>query len=973
LLTIEDPNRNTVLTNTYNSANQITQQVDGLGNTTNWAYSQTDANDTETVITLPNGSETDEYFQNNLPVKTVTAAGTSLASTSTISYDANDNPSAVTDGNGNTTSYTYNRNGDVLSQTDPLYQTTTFTYDVDNNLTSKVLPSGDTTNYIYNAQNNLTSTTQELPNSQANLVTSFTYNSTYPSLLASATDPNGNTTTYGYNAAGDLTSTTDPLNNSTTYGYDADGRQTTVTSPKGNVLGAKPASFTTTTVLNAQGQPTKVTNPLGQIAHYTYDLDGNKASVTDPNGNITRYAYNLNNQVTKESRANASTLLTSYDSMGNVSSKTDGNNKATTYTYNALNELSSETTPLNETTSYTYDADGNLLTKTNPSNQATTDSYDVDDELTGVTYSDGTTPTVSYTYTSDGLISNMTDGTGTTTYSYDGADRLIGITDGTGSIIGYALDADGNVTTLTYPNGKQVTQTYNTDDELTRVTDWLAHTTSFAYNANSDWTLTNYPDTTKTIDTNGYNNADQLTSIISKQKTNTIYSEKYTLDRNGQVTGSTSTGLPGTSVNSYGYNNLNQLDSNNSNNYSYDSADNPTQIKGNSGYTYNNGNELTTGPTAGSTSSTNYAYNANGELTSSTPPPTVANPTTYTYDQAGDLLTTASTASTGNAGVNDSYTYDGNGLRQSETVGSTTKQLTWDQSSSVPSLLADDSTSIIYGPDGLPIEQITGTTPLYYHHDQQGSTVMLTSQAGAEADSYSYDPAGNLTGSTGTTKPILGYDGELTDWDTGLIYLQARVYDPSISQFLTRDPLDAQTGQAYEYAGDNPIDNSDPSGLWFGSSIINGIGNGLSSGYNAASSVTKNFIDNHTIGYCVNGSAGLGSWATASACVDLVGGHLKTTESAGGGGTTITASITGGPVISNANTLNQLKGKFATAGGSAGEVGVIGNDYSWGLTDDACGNRIWEDEPNAGLGFNFPIPAPVEGHVGATYTWGQSW
>jgi hypothetical protein len=37
--------------------------------------------------------------------------------------------------------------------------------------------------------------------------------------------------------------------------------------------------------------------------------------------------------------------------------------------------------------------------------------------------------------------------------------------------------------------------------------------------------------------------------------------------------------------------------------------------------------------------------------------------------------------------------------------------------------------------------------------------------------------------------------------------------DPSISQFLTRDPLDAQTGQAYEYAGDNPIDNSDPSGL----------------------------------------------------------------------------------------------------------------------------------------------------------------
>jgi RHS repeat-associated protein len=92
---------------------------------------------------------------------------------------------------------------------------------------------------------------------------------------------------------------------------------------------------------------------------------------------------------------------------------------------------------------------------------------------------------------------------------------------------------------------------------------------------------------------------------------------------------------------------------------------------------------------------------------------------------------------------------------------------------------------------------------------------MLTGQAGTVSDSLTYDPAGNLLASTGTTKPVLGYDGELENWDTGLVYLQARVYDPSISQFLTRDPLDAQTGQAYEYAGDNPVNFEDPSGLCF--------------------------------------------------------------------------------------------------------------------------------------------------------------
>lgn len=42
----------------------------------------------------------------------------------------------------------------------------------------------------------------------------------------------------------------------------------------------------------------------------------------------------------------------------------------------------------------------------------------------------------------------------------------------------------------------------------------------------------------------------------------------------------------------------------------------------------------------------------------------------------------------------------------------------------------------------------------------------------------------------------------------------ARYYDPSTAQFLTRDPLEAETGEPYSYAGDDPIDNGDPSGLF---------------------------------------------------------------------------------------------------------------------------------------------------------------
>lgn len=39
-------------------------------------------------------------------------------------------------------------------------------------------------------------------------------------------------------------------------------------------------------------------------------------------------------------------------------------------------------------------------------------------------------------------------------------------------------------------------------------------------------------------------------------------------------------------------------------------------------------------------------------------------------------------------------------------------------------------------------------------------------------------------------------------------------YDPATAQFLTPDPLFAVTGSRYGYAGNDPINGSDPTGLW---------------------------------------------------------------------------------------------------------------------------------------------------------------
>ncbi len=120
----------------------------------------------------------------------------------------------------------------------------------------------------------------------------------------------------------------------------------------------------------------------------------------------------------------------------------------------------------------------------------------------------------------------------------------------------------------------------------------------------------------------------------------------------------------------------------------------------------------------------------------------------------------------------------------------------------------------MYGPGNLPIEQIntsTGTVT-YLHHDQQGSTRLLTGSTGTVTGKCTYNAYGTPT-CEGTSTTPLGYDGQYTSQDTGLVYLRHRVYDPATAQVLTVDPLEMYTGEPYGYAGDNPLNYGDPRGL----------------------------------------------------------------------------------------------------------------------------------------------------------------
>jgi RHS repeat-associated protein len=113
-----------------------------------------------------------------------------------------------------------------------------------------------------------------------------------------------------------------------------------------------------------------------------------------------------------------------------------------------------------------------------------------------------------------------------------------------------------------------------------------------------------------------------------------------------------------------------------------------------------------------------------------------------------------------------------------------------------------------------PFEQINNTTGKvqYLHHDQQGSTRLITGSTGTVEGKCSYSAYGTPTCEGAATTP-LGYDAQYTSTDTGLIYMRTREYDPATAQFLSVDPLVATTRAPYSYADDNPLRYRDRSGL----------------------------------------------------------------------------------------------------------------------------------------------------------------
>ncbi|MEZ4736341.1 MAG: polymorphic toxin-type HINT domain-containing protein [Caldilineaceae bacterium] len=162
------------------------------------------------------------------------------------------------------------------------------------------------------------------------------------------------------------------------------------------------------------------------------------------------------------------------------------------------------------------------------------------------------------------------------------------------------------------------------------------------------------------------------------------------------------------------------------------------------------------------------------------------------------------------AGVNESYLYDSNGQRVKKTSNGS---ITYYPNQYYEQYGGTNVDKYYYF-NGQPIALRRNGWLVYMHQDQLGNLALVTS-GGSRVDDQGFYAYGRLR------RGIIGversFTGQQKDFSSGLIYFNARYYDPEIGTFispdtLVPDPTNVFAYNRYMYVAGNPMKYVDPSG-----------------------------------------------------------------------------------------------------------------------------------------------------------------
>jgi RHS repeat-associated protein len=619
--------------------------------------------------------------------------------------------------------------------------------------------------------------------------------------------------------------------------------------------------------------PAKSPSSKGVVTSFNYKDEKNPFSATqveNSEGNSTFACYGHEQ---KESEGPACPAAGEKEPAGSLQSESDqlASEKELKFTYDEHGEVKTSTDADGHTTEYLYDEKGNLkeikppvplvATKitvdadsrphiiTDGAGHVETITYDNDDRITEIAYTGtGTAKTVKFEYDGDGNAIKREDSTGTTKYTVDDLNRVTK-EELPGSLSNsYEYDAASNMTKFT-DGGGSTGYKYNGLNELESMTEpgESKPTTTFGYDNDHRLNKITYPsgaiENYKLEPTTGQPETITAEGVTGMTVPKLTYTYKQGADDTGLIQSLTeSTG----NTTSYAYDKLERLAEaktagTNPSLYKYtlDGAGNRKEQIVNltkaeevgaekTYFTTNGANELECRQTVSGTCTaadelSTYSYDGAGEELSITPKSDTSG-ATFAYNAAGE---TSSITPSGGSALGLSY--GGTGQDDLTAIGSSTTL----QNSLLGVTREVNSSGTNYfarTPTGLLIDERTASGDFNPLYDAQGDVIALVNSSKKAERTFRYGPYGeNIKGEGTQTIPYpFGFKGgyRMPAGNTGkgnvpnsLVHFGERYYDPTTGRWTQQDPENQVAspvqGDRYLYAGVDPVNLSDPSGLCF--------------------------------------------------------------------------------------------------------------------------------------------------------------